>query len=267
MNDTDKEFWLKKIAEEELLNNLLDSKSEKKIESFLENLNQIKEILHIKEKNDKKIFQEYNNKIVIPTGSEETLIEELNIFNKNMYDDFPEHYNLDFPEKIKELKKEFAKPKPIKKNIFNLSQPYIQETTKELNSDDMKTILSPQSIIDQEESDYKNETLSDEVKEIYLNSEEEKQECLNEIANNLNKGNYNKLKLNRRMSLTCNRYMKKLNKIKQGFIDTYGSEIFKKIRGWIIEENILYHNADKEKKLEALNLKKEKINAKRKRFK
>ncbi|QBQ07708.1 hypothetical protein SGLAD_v1c05090 [Spiroplasma gladiatoris] len=133
----EKNYFLEKLLKDREINDLLNKQTSKEDKDFLENLNEIRKILHIKEKADKKIYEEYNRLIIIPTGSEETLVRELHQFNKAMYKSYPEHYTLDIP--TPEGKQPFVvKKKPnkieIPKNILNLSNPYKQESSLELTN-------------------------------------------------------------------------------------------------------------------------------------
>ncbi|QEH61880.1 hypothetical protein SCHIN_v1c06830 [Spiroplasma chinense] len=308
----DKNYFLEKLSKDREINALLENESKKNISNFWQNLNEIRNLLHIKEKTDKKIYEEYNRLIVIPTGSEETLIRELHQFNKEMYD-WPEFYTLDFPEPEK---KEIKKPKSLikaetRKNILNLSNPYVQDSTFEFEptvenikaldketiqklsdnqlkeSQDIwdKTILDPLRDDDlkffeaklkdapvittelkrgdwlselQDDFGVRSEILDVDEK-IFVDSEQEKQDQLDEIKHQLEEGQYGRLNLSKPMSITCTKYMKKLEGLKKGFVKSYGSELFKRIRDMIQEENDMYENIDRVRKIEKLKTKKLKL--------
>ncbi|AGR41222.1 hypothetical protein [Spiroplasma taiwanense] len=276
----DQNYFLNKLLKDRKINNLISNQSRKDNLSFFENLQEIRRVLHIKDQTDKRILDEFDELIIIPTGTEETLIRELHIFNKEMYNDFPDFYTLDF-ENIK--KDKYNKKISTPKNILNLSNPYIQDYSSDLErTTDLweKTALDPLNDItirDLEENltnEYFGEDKSlvskllekDEIepyltnqKEIIVNDEEEKEVIISNIKNILNSGHYKKLNLKKPITISCARYMKKLEALKTGFEKTYGSELFKKIKNWIQEENALYSNIDRINKIEALKKKKSKL--------
>ncbi|AOG60516.1 hypothetical protein SHELI_v1c05650 [Spiroplasma helicoides] len=226
----DKNYFLEKLSKDREINKLLENESKKNVENFWENLKEIRRILHIKEKTDKKILEEYNKKIIIPTGSEETLIRELNQFNKVMYDDWPEHYTLDIstpdgqePFIVKKIidpnKKNKFKKVDLPKNILGLSNPYVQESsldlekTKEAMGEDKKIFdkyfESSENINDKEKDELeaikkinialdnieKILTIEKDGKDLELNKKiknNSKIEMVDELANkNIVSANYN----------------------------------------------------------------------------
>ncbi|QGS51948.1 hypothetical protein [Spiroplasma tabanidicola] len=134
----ERNYFLEKLLKDRKINDLLKNQTSKEKIDFLSNLDEIRRVLHIKEKNDKKIYDQYNKLIVIPTGSEETLIRELNQFNKAMYKSYPEHYTLDIPTPegkepyVIKKPKRYNIEKELPKNILNLSNPYKQDSSLDL---------------------------------------------------------------------------------------------------------------------------------------
>ncbi|AHI52913.1 hypothetical protein [Spiroplasma culicicola] len=196
----------------------------------------------------------------------------------------------------------------LPKNILGLSQPYIHESTtefeptleniKELDSENVKRlsdeeltmvteiwerdpidplryddlsdfekrlISAPIKTKDLKKGEWlseihdeimeKDNSILKDAQEIIVDSEEEKLEQLSDIKNNLDEGNYGKLNLSKPMAITCARYMKKLNYLKKGFEKSYGSELFKKIRDWIAQENLMYENAERNNRIRKLKTK------------
>ncbi|WP_338984293.1 hypothetical protein [Spiroplasma endosymbiont of Diplazon laetatorius] len=291
----DRNYFLDKLSKDREINQLISKQSEKENLNFFENLKELRRILHLKTQTDKKILNEYNKLIVIPTGTEETLIRELNQFNKEMYNDLPEHYTVDFGVELsKDNKPKIKKTNNLKtaykKNILNLSNPYIQDSSIVLDEttdvwektaidpllektiQDFETLLmnEPVNNDDKEnyvekllrEDDYSSEVLKD-GEEIYVDSVEEKEKMISDIRDSLSNGNYGKLNLNKPISLSTTKYMKKLETLKKGFVKTYGSELFKKISEWVHQEDALYENVDRNKKVNSLR--KQKLSFKKKR--
>ncbi|AGR42142.1 hypothetical protein [Spiroplasma diminutum] len=285
----DKNYFLDKLSKDREINDLISKQSNKDNLNFFENLKELRRILHLKSQTDKKILHEYNKLIVIPTGSEETLIRELHEFNNEMYDDLPEHYTLNFKTEVNKENK-IIKEKPsnlktiYKKNILNLSKPYIQDSSIILDEtiepnylektfQDFETLLLNEPIINNDNSEnYLDKILNDKEYEseilksssdIFVESMIEKEEMISNIRNNLSTGNYGKLNLTKTFSLSTTKYMKKLETLKKGFVKTYGSEMFQKISEWISQEESLYENIDRTKKIN--NLKMQKLDFKKKR--
>ncbi|AUM62679.1 hypothetical protein [Spiroplasma monobiae] len=292
----DRNYFLDKLSKDREINDLISKQSDKENLSFFENLKELRRILHLKNQTDRKIINEYNKLIVIPTGTEETLIRELNQFNKEMYKDLPEHYTLDFGVELSKENKPVNKRQTnlktdYKKNILNLSNPYIQESSVVLDEtsdvlnktsidpflektiQDFETLLLNQpvdnkdkeSYIDKilEEENYTSEVLKDD-EEIYVESIEQKEKMISDIRDSLTNGNYGKLNLNKPISLSTTKYMKKLESLKKGFVKTYGSELFKKISEWVQQEDALYENVERSRKISSLRKQKLSFNKKRK---
>ncbi|QHX36689.1 hypothetical protein [Spiroplasma sp. BIUS-1] len=291
----DRNYFLEKLSKDREISDLISSQSEKENLSFFENLKELRRILHLKSQTDKKILNEYNKLIVIPTGTEETLIRELNEFNKEMYNDLPEHYTIDFGiELSKDNKPKVKKVNNLKtaykKNILNLSNPYIQDSSiilDETQDISQKTAIDPfvektiqdfetllmnepvnnddkESYVDKllKDEDYSSEVIKDN-EEIYVENVEEKEKMISEIRDSLTNGNYGKLNLTKPISLSTTRYMRKLETLKKGFVKTYGSELFKKISEWVQQEDALYENVERVKRVNSLR--KQKLNFKKKR--
>ncbi|WP_339033298.1 hypothetical protein [Spiroplasma endosymbiont of Cantharis rufa] len=281
----DKNYFLEKISKDKEIVDLLHKQTSKENVEFFDNLKELRRILHLKTKTDKKILLEYDKLIIIPTGSEDTLIRELNQFNRELYDNLPEHYILNFENQKNKIDNTSINLKKIdEKNILNISEPFKENSSLELDDDILytkemdplveKTIQDFGESISKEsnqnnflknllkEDNFQSEVLKNS-EEIYVESNEEKDKMLLDIKDSLSEGNYKKLNLTKPFSLSTTKYMKKLEKIKKGFEDTYGSELFKKISKWVHKENQLYENIENNKKIS--NLKERKINLTKKR--
>ncbi|ALD66436.1 hypothetical protein [Spiroplasma cantharicola] len=259
-NIIDKNYFLDKVSKDKEIVDLLHKQTSKENIEFFEHLKELRRILHLKTQTDKKILFEYEKLIVIPTGSEDTLVKELNKFNKEIYANLPEHYILEF-EKDENIKNTSSNnlEKAYQKNL----NPIVEKTIQDFG-DSISSESNPNDFID---NLLKDETYESEIiknsREIYVDSNEEKNKMLLDIRDSLKKGNYNKLNLTKPFSLSTTKYMKKLEALKKGFEDTYGSELFKKVSLWVHKENQLYENIDRNKKIN--NLKAEKIKLKKKK--
>ncbi|AUB31650.1 hypothetical protein [Spiroplasma floricola] len=280
----DKNYFINKLSRDKEIIDLISKQSDKQNVNFFENLKKIKDILHLKNQTDKKILDEYEKLIIIPTGTEETLIRELNQFNKEMYDNLPEHYIIDFDKTLttdtnskldiskinnsKKIKKDY------KKNILNLSNPYIQDSSiafdeqehKEIDPYVEKTIHNFEDLFNndsltKDNQNYINNLLDDNqesfnlvksTEQIYAQSIEEKEKMISEIRESLVDGNYGKLNLTKPLSISTARYMRKLASLKKGFIKSYGGELFKKISEWVHKEEVMFENMDRAQKIDKL---------------
>lgn len=184
---------------------VLVTKDNFNMDDLVKDANAIKKILNIKNETDQEIIKYYDNHFIIPEGSEETLISELQSFNYEIY----------------------GQENLTMENIGNI---LVNENM------DNKTII--------------------------LNSIEEKESLMHEVKTIIKAGNYKKLKLNKPLSITTRQFTKKIQNIKQSFIDTYGSALFKKIADWIIEEQNLYQNLDRIERID--KYKKDKVKLQKK---
>ncbi|AKU79727.1 hypothetical protein [Spiroplasma turonicum] len=307
----DRNYFLEKLQKDKEINNILEGLTNQEKKDALKDIQEIRKILHLKEAVDKQIIKEYSDHIIVPTGTEDTLIRELNIFNKQMYSDYPTFYTLDFDDLEKKDEKELKtiiKPQSIiqektfKKNILNLSQPHIQESTQDFSnlSEDIIDIKNDNVIQDANEEknelfetfknfetvlsnnpvkikvehfdnllvDYKTEgkELLNNQSDLVVNSEDEKRIVISSIKESLENGNYHKLNLKKSFSLSYSKYMQRLKNLKKNIIKTYGSEIFTRIKNVIQEENALYSNIDRSNKIKQLNLKKFKYKKRKTKF-
>lgn len=196
-----------KLQEDEDVQGILETTDNINFEQIFDDVKEIKRMLHIKKDNDDKLISKYDDKIVIPEGSEETLIRELESFNLEFYGD--------------------------------------QMLTKEN--------------VDLQAFDVEED-------EIYVDSPEDKESLMNKVKDIIKDGKYNKLKLNRKYSITVRRFNKKIKSLKEKFISSYGSELFNKISEWIIEEQNIYQNLDRLDRIKLYQSNKVKL-AKQMRFK
>lgn len=406
--DEEKQFFIDKLRKDHDVNNLLRSIPVEEVDVFLNDINQIRQVLHIKNNTDRAIYNEYEKLIQIPEGTEQTLIRELHEFNNDFYEDrLPEHYILHFDRTrnfnetdygkyynslaksdfTNEFNNSFNQPSsqeqfikstdnstsdkfisPSSNNNFKRANSLVDdssltidnmtstnsnyssyfdntnEQTTEITRADLFSNKKQQGVIDlgmiddeyneydlyadesnnkkaqkllkkkqkeekklkrkktvektmvSQEFEIKNTTEETYVpelsqpntvtrqsdlhniistnapkekiinydNEIIVDSESDKQNELELIKRDLEKGQYGRLNLSRPMSLTCARYMRKLDNLKKGFEKTYGSELLRKITDWVKMENALYESLDRKEKLETARSKQIKL---RNRFK
>ncbi|WP_339020193.1 hypothetical protein [Spiroplasma endosymbiont of Atherix ibis] len=277
----DKNYFINKLSKDKEISDLISKQSDKQNISFFENLKKIKDILHLKNQTDKKILNEYEKLITIPTGSEDTLIEELNKFNKEMYNNLPEHYIINYDNNVNIKNSSENIKKDYKKNILNLSNPFIQDSSIEFDEQEIKeldpyiekTINNFEELFNNnsksnDNNDYINNLLNDNdnsfdvvksSEQIYVKSIEDKEKMISNIKSNLVNGNYGKLNLTKPLSLSITRYMKKIDSLKKGIIKSYGGELFKKISNWVHEEEAMFENMDRVQKIDKLSKQKNKL--------
>ncbi|AKX34133.1 hypothetical protein SLITO_v1c04800 [Spiroplasma litorale] len=345
----DRNYFLDKLKKDKEINSILENLTIEEKKEALKDIEEIRNILHLKNKVDNQIIKEYDMHIIVPTGTEETLIRELNIFNKQMYDDYPTYYTLDFDDILNEnknkdnnlktiIKPQQPKTKTYSKNILKLSNPVIEDSTEEFelpnsiieNEQSIKKIEDielPKSILSESNDeevvnenkvlenkeindflkndsieslktekseklvkkeinefeefenkllnnpikikvehfdnllvDYKTEgkEILEKQKDLLVSTEQQKQDVISAIKQTLEDGNYHKLNLKKTFSLSYSKYMNRLKHLKKNFIQTYGSEIFTRIKNVVQEENALYENIDRSNKIRNLKKRKEK---------
>ncbi|ASP28253.1 hypothetical protein SCORR_v1c04810 [Spiroplasma corruscae] len=169
----DRNYFLEKLYKDREFNNILEGLTTKEKNATLKDIEELRRILHLKRQVDKEIVKEYEEHIIVPEGTEETLIRELNVFNKQMYDDYPTYYTLEFDDLINENKKPIVvnvkvikRPEPVpaktyKKNILNLSEPVIQEPTQELTVDE--SVFNNEKLNEEKISTHKTDIIDDKV--------------------------------------------------------------------------------------------------------
>gem|GEM_PF-4989328 len=239
--DDNKQYFIDKISKEKDIDNLLRDIPKEQVDTFLKDVEKIRRILHIKDKNDTIIFNEYERLIKVSECSEKTLVKELNEFNRNFYKDkLPQHYissfdslTVAYEDKISTNNNNMIEGILLSKNptIVNEferlpKQPIID--TETILFDDLSINEIKKNIPNEKRSSYLTNIINSSVN-IIVDSEEEKKSELKQVSQNLNKKLYGKLNLSKKMLITSEKYAKKLGELKERFKKTYGSEIFKKI--------------------------------------
>lgn len=255
--DDNKQYFIDKISKEKDIDNLLREIPKEQVDDFLKDIQKIWRILHINERNDKIIFNEYEKLIKVSECSEKTLVKELNEFNHNFYKDkLPQHYISNFDSLTAEYDDEISINNNMIEDILSQKNPTIVNEFKRSPKQpiiDNETILFDDLSINEIEKNLKknipNEkepssltNIINSSANIIVASEEEKIAELKQISQNLNKRLYGKLNLSKKMLITSEKYTKKLEELKERFKRTYGSEIFKKIAEWIDVERKFYKN-------------------------
>src|SRR5699024_4955729 len=113
------------------------------LDQLIEDAKEIRRILHLKDKNKKKILDEYDKKLVvdIPTGSEETLIRELENFNHDFYND---------EESI------FFQKYEVPTKVITKTEDIFNEEENKNDTDELIEVVTEQKEITQQEEDLYN---------------------------------------------------------------------------------------------------------------
>jgi uncharacterized protein YktA (UPF0223 family) len=263
----EKEFEEKFFDDEELMNDdTID------VQQLLEDAKEMRKILHMRSENRQRIINEFDKNIIvdIPDGTEDTLIRDLESFNNSMYGS--EDSVFFSIEKVEE-EEDFDEDELIEVQTKNEPEDYYDE---ELIGRESEKVLEPIEEVEQmpvqlqEEPEYDDtfemirhaaasirkfsfldgdekitQVLEDKKKKIIVEDESQREQILNYVEKELDKGKFNLVKVKRPLYISGKRIHKKIKSIRQKFIDTYGSEIFAKVSDWIVEEQNLYQNLER----------------------
>jgi hypothetical protein len=246
------------------------------INKLISDAKEIKRILHLREKNKYDILDRVEKKIIvdIPNGTENTLINDLENFNNEFYHEpnnvffnyIPKDAKSPTIENLEDVN--FTVDTSSNETVDNFSGIEIQGTENEKVKDvfdrDAKfksNYISNENVENKYDNaihltsdllapDHLEQVMDEASGQIIVDDEADKNKILDYVEENIDSGKFKLINIERPLQISGRKIHKKIKSIRQKFIDSYGSEIFRKVSNWIVEEQNLYNNLDRIERIE-----------------